>query len=309
MRVPFIIDKYGKTPLHYLLAHPPTGRDFTIHNNAFRYILQYLEENVKTSLNNCRLVMDSLSSLLPLILSAVSPSLSVRFFNVCYQRATSPHGIPLPEFGGNNATTFQSSESYILKPESLKTIYKEGQDSISFNTLMLRFDYSITSEDMFNTILAVNSTDNQDILTTHAITCLIDYLWGPAKKYHLTVSVLYSVLMILLSVFFVLGQSSVVIETIITVLSSFLLVLELLQWLSLRSKYFESIWNYADITFFLLVICKMVRCFINGDEELYGSWVFVALFLVGYVRWVSYLQIFEPTSKPYSFISSALIYY
>ena len=305
-----LTDKAMKTPLHYLLAQTQSKSDLVLQNKIFTYMLDYLEENMTTSPYNCKLAMDSLSPLLPIILSKLSPPLVVRFINLCDQETKAPYGVTLPEFGGNSELRFVISEGVVIHSDAQEKIYKEGGESIDFQSLMLKFNYNCTSEDMRDIVQVLSDTENEEIFNTAALSRLIVHLWKPTKKYYLVLGLLFSILMIAISIFFANKQNNVILVAVILVLTSIFIVLELMQLRSNGIRHFESFWNYVDAFFLIAVPFKAVEGLLNADQNnddltdgLQSSWMCVGILFVGYVRWVSYLQIFEPTSMLSLFLS------
>lgn len=297
MKVPFLLDQYQKTPLHYLLIHTQTKDNFELNNKMFKFILDYLDDNIITSPYNWKLTIDSVSNLYPFILSELSPALALRFTNMLYQETVVPIDVALPEFGSNSSQSFQMSPSHVMEPEIQKRIHKEGQKTVTFQTIMLQRNYNVASGDMLDLVLILNSLQDEEIFKTPAISNLITYLWRPSKVYHLLTGLFYSVLMSLLTAYFIIGKTHLAMEIIILLIACLFLGIEIMQIVLLQMQYFKTFWNYVDLMIFPLIMAKIITIFTSGGGELSDSWVFVVIFLVGYVRWVSFLQIFEPTRK------------
>lgn len=296
LKVPHIVDKYGKTPLHYLLAQNRTNVVFIYRQNAVKYILDYLEDKTRSQYE-CKIITDSLSPLLPILLMKLGPSLSLRFMEFIYKETLPIYGNILPITGKNPNILFKTSPDHVLQPQVIRSIHSEGQRDVFFKTLMFQADYSITSDDMLKMVLTLSELDNTKIYETEAVSNLIAYLWKPMRIYHLTTAALYSIMMSLLMSYFINGDMSRRLDIPIAIFSGIFFILEIIQMISLRWKYFTHFWNCVDAVFFPMILSKMIRCF-NGDaSELNGSWAFTFIFLVGFLRWVSYLQIFEQTSK------------
>ena len=306
-RIFLLTDKAMKTPLHYLLAQTQSKSDLVLQNKIFTYMLDYLEENMTTSPYNCKLAMDSLSPLLPIILSKLSPPLVVRFINLCDQETKAPYGVTLPEFGGNSELRFVISEGVIIHPDAQEKIYKEGGESIDFQSLMLKFNYNYTSEDMRDIVQTLSEIKTGGIFNTSAISRLIAHLWKPTKKYYLVLGLLFSILMIAVSILFAKKQRNIILLALIVALTIVFIVLELIQFQSHGLKHLKSLWNYIDAFFLVSVLFKVTEGLSNVDhdnhndnddmtDEFQGSWLWVWILFVGYLRWVSYLQIFSPTS-------------
>ena len=295
-------------------------------------MLDYLEDNISTSPSSCKLAIDSLSPLLPVILSQLNPALAVRFINLCDQEPRVPHGEPLPEFGLNSRLKFAVSTAAVVKHNVTEKIFDDDDDKkntasqeataqvnvqtavqeagekkkknkIDFQSLMLRLNYQPTSEDMLNVVQTLSTIDNEEIFRTAALSRLIVYLWKPTKKYHLVLAILFSILMIAIFVFFVNKQSDIALLSVIVVLTPIFIVLELIQLRNNGLQHFESFWNYVDAFFLIAVPFKAIESLMSQDaddngmlDSLQSSWVCVTVIFVGYVRWISFLQIFEPTS-------------
>ena len=290
---PFLVDRYGKTPLHYVLAHEKL--DFSLLNNVAEYMLRHLQDE------NCpvyerQITIDSITNILALIMDKLKPALTVQYLKLFSSRSSDIHNYKAPEFGKPvKKKTFSTTP--VVDSAIEKRIYKRGEDEVQFKTLALNFDYNPRSEDMLEVAFILATTKNEDFLRTQAISNLVDHLWDATKFTNSFMALWFSIMMILFSVYIGVGRRILGLEITIIVMVILAFGAEIIQMKMLKEKYFESLWNWIDLVQLLLTFAFIVARFCNFDNNLARSWVITFIIILGYVRWISYLRLFTPTSK------------
>ena len=293
-KMPFLIDRYGKTPLHYLLAHD--NLDYSTANTLITYILDYLDDCDKRNMYEYQSIIRSLSDLFPFITTKATPRLSHRFLKLSYKKTPPRFNEALPSFGQDvKKHTFSSQP--ILQPEVEGKIYQPGQDLVNFKTNMLQLDYDATSSDMINTAKILADSDDEDLFKTPLIKNLLDHLWDETKPTMIAISLLFSALILLISVYIGLGERNLGLEITILVLAVVFIMLELIQVRFLGTRYIQSVWNGFDLLFYLLLFAFIITRFVDNENILALEWMSSVIIIVGYVRWVSYLRLFASTSN------------
>jgi len=293
-KVPFIVDGYGNTPLHYLISHG--NIDYSSVNYMLKYIIDYLEDKDKRTAYESTLVLDSISNIFPFIMSKTSPALVNRLLKLCFATPSVPIGETLPRFGKKD-TKCCLVDSPVLTPVVQSQVHEKGQDQIAFSALKLKLDFSHLSDDMLNNVLTLNELDNEEYFRSKTISSLINHLWHKSRIFHGVVGLFFLALMVLVSVYIGLGETNRGLEISILVLSSLFTIYEGLQVVLLRMRYFKSIWNFVDISFFLLIIATMITRLADNDHELARHWLLSIIIITGYIRLMSYFRLFTPTSN------------
>ena len=294
LKVPFLIDKYNKTPLHYLIAHEQV--DYHMINVIFEYILDFLEDEERTTSYQFQAITDSLSPIFLFIINKMNSGLVKRYLKLCFSPCPTVHGQILPRFG-KPFIRYSFARAPVLQPEILSSIYETGQDQINFKALMLKFDYDIRSDDMFKCVVIFSQMNNEEFFKSGAISHLIDHLWRSSKTFMKRMAVIYTVLILLVSAYIGVGQGILPLEIIILVLTSFFIIVESVQLYTLKLDYFTSIWNWADLIYFVLTFTSIISRFANFSGDLAKNWMYSGIIISGYIRWISYLRLFVSTSK------------
>ena len=309
-KVPFMLDKFRKTPLHYLLARQPI--DYLLVNTMFEYILEYLEDIDRRNPREVVYIMESLTPLFSTTVTKTNPKLRDRYLHLCCQ--TPPTLEPFPQFGDAlSRYTFSLAPDVTSKIKD--EIYRDGQDRIVFTTTMPYLNYKPTSDDMFTTAQTLNTIKSEEAFKIPFAKKLIDHLWTKTKFVTLVCGLIYSIYMLLFSVYIGLGRSILAFEAVIVCFTCFLLVAETIQMYMLKSKYFYDFWNLADLVQSFLIITFMAlridrSCAHDKFEDsdaartLAEQWISSLAILTGYLRWISYLRIFGPTRITFSLYSS-----
>lgn len=299
-----MLDLFSNTPLHYLLFSCRLV-DYVLVNTLFEYILDYLEDTERRAPMEITRIMKSLTPLLSIITSKINPRLRDRYFHLCCQRPASVD--PLQQFGdAQTRYTFRTTPVVTLEVNA--EIYRSGQDKITFLATMPYLDYKPTSDDMLNLTRSLTAIKTEEAFQTAFVERIIEYLWEETWSVTLICSLVYSVYMLLFSVYIGIEKPYLAYEIVILCMTCFLLVAEGLQAYLLRSRYFQDVWNAADLVQgFLVLVFIALR--INGDHhsEAYQSkqrvlaeqWVSSLAILSGYLRWISYLRIYQPTSNAF----------
>jgi len=293
MKVPFLVDKYGKTPLHYLIAHESI--DFLAVNSMLKYILDYLEEKGQDYNSEYKTVTDSLSEIAPFILTKTSPGLVERFLKLSFISSPTVYNFELPRFGDSETRSSFSTET-VVETDTYNKIYQKGQDMISFQTLMLKLDYNATSDDMLDMALTLNSMKSEELFRCPAISNLIQHLWENTQLVRYINALLFTILMLIISVY-IGNEGSVALEVIIVTLSAIFLLSEIIQFKFFKTEYFHHFWNWSDIIFHVFVIAVMITRFCEMDNDLLTKWLLSIVVICGYTRLASHLRLFTPTSN------------
>lgn len=293
-KIPFVLDIYGKTPLHYLIA-PDKMNENSI-NMVLNSILDYLEDKARDYFEK-EAILKSLSPLFLFITSKANPKARDRYLKNCFMTSYSSEELPMfgePQLQSNPCL----AKMPIIYPEIKSQIWKDGHNQVVFKSNVLSLDYSSTSDDMIGYVLILSQITDEDIFKNPFISNLIEYIWTKNEKDLKIVAALFSILMILFSIYIGFGDRNLGLEIAILCFTVFFLIGELLQMQVLKQRYFQGIWDCLDSSFLLLTIAFIIFKFTDPDEDsLASEWMSTVIILIGYLRWVSYLRIFEPTSK------------
>ena len=301
-KVPFMLDIFDKTPLHYILARRPI--DYLLVNTLFEYILDYLEDTEQRNLIEVSAIMKSLTPMFSTIVTKINPKLRDRYLTLCCQ--TPDFAYMLPQFGDTQLRYTFAITPYITT-EAVSEIYKDGQDQVAFTATMPYLDYEPTSDDMLGITLTLSTIKSEEVFKSPFVEKLIAHLWKKTLSATLIYGALYSIYMLLFSIYIGLGQSILAYEIILLCLTLLVLCAEFMQIWVLKSVYLNDVWNMADLFQSLLVIVFMAlrinhSCNHSSSEvtdpnsTLAEQWISSIAILSGYLRWISYLQIFKSTS-------------
>jgi len=292
-KVPFLLDAFNKTPLHYLLAHENININSV--NNVLTYICDYLEESAQQNSYQVQEIIISLTPLLWYILTETAIGVRRRFLNICFLTLPLPHGLELPAFGKpvSKAGLFITSLDVLQKPLENK-LFTKGQKQIDFKANILNLDYNLMSQDMDKTIKSLQQQKAEEIFETRLVMKLIDHLWEKTKVFLRFVFVSFSLFIIALSVFLSIEDRCVPFEIVILCCAGFFLSIEVLQMINTKGKYFTDPWNWLDLTFYPLTIAFVIVRMLGNENELVRGWISAFIILSGYMRWISYLRVFKP---------------
>ena len=291
-KVPFLLDRENKTPLHYLITHATI--DHPSINFMLDYIVDYLSDKSACKHYESEQIHKSLSGLLHFIMSEMSPKTKNRYLKLCLVPCLS--NTLLPQFG-ENETRSAFTKITTIQPSVQKRIYKPGHDRITFNNTMVRCDYNIASDDMFGAAVILSSVTDEDTFKTPFVTKLVDHIWNEAQPAIIASAIYFSSLMILFSVYLGLGQRMLGFEIVLIILASGSLIGETIQFTALQDKYTSSIFNWADTINGILMIVYIAMRMANNTDILAQNWISSIVILIGYLRWISFLRYFKATSK------------
>lgn len=300
-KVPFLLDKYGRTPLHYIAAS-----DFVnlqVANIVLKYIVSYLEDEDAHHPFERQSIITSMTPLLLFIISKATPALAQRFLNLCFQESPGSFGEDRVNFG-DPKTRCTFSLSPTLSDEVKARIYCKGEDQIEFYSTLLCMDYRFTSDDMFYLAVRLTLVEDQQIFGTQIIQRLIDHLWKQSKPTIRVMGVHFSVLMTLLSVYIGLGNRMLPIEITIFCQGTVILGIEAIQFYNFREQYFSSIWNCFDVVFVGLVQSFIITRLLDSNNLLARAWMSSLILITGYTRWMAFLRLFSSISNILFFLSS-----
>jgi len=291
-KISFLLDRYGKTPLHYLVAQEKIT--YSSVNIMLTYICDYLDDCSSENKHEYQHVIKALNPLCWFILLKCDIKLRVRFLNLCFVDSPTPFKMELPVFGEPTSTSAYFTQSPEVTPQIKETICEEGQNQIQFKTNLLYLDYDVTSEDMGKTIQCLIEQDSDDLFRSQIVSKLLNHLWSQAKPTLMVLFVLFSVFMICLSVYIALHERILAFEIVILTIAIILLVAEILQISIATLDYITDLWNVVDVVQILLTIAFIITRFTDNGNDLARSWMSTVIILAGYFRWVSYLRVFKP---------------
>ena len=203
----------------------------------------------------------------------------------------------------NNIKIFTHYNENPLIKKTLSTqevqdlIWDDGQEQVMFKTNFLLMDYNVTSTDMQNVIKSLRKQKNEEVFKTQMVNKLLDYLWKQTRRILEITFVIFSIFMIIFSVYVCLEDPSLAYEICILIFTGSLVWAEILQMLHLKENYFSDLWNWLDVTHLCLTSAFIITRILQDENELARAWISSILILMGYLRWVSYLRLFKPTSN------------
>ena len=284
----FLPDVYGNTPLHYIFSH--RGVDHTSARLIFRAMIEFLRT---CSSVDYFVIMKSLTTILPNLIKISSLELQSAFFEIAFKTCVSHNQAPLPHFGEiTHNNCFRSSGTFV-STEVLKAVYNKGQDAVEFKVNPFLMDYNITSNDMLNISLTLSEVQNQEMFEHPVIVNLIDHLWKETYRASLLIFLLFSCFMTLISVYIGLQQKIIGLEVINLILATLYLIGEFQQMRLNWRKYRHNLWNWADVLFSSLTIAFFLARLAGTEYTLAMQWIATLVIMIGYLRWVSYLRLFD----------------
>lgn len=298
-KVPFMRDIYGKTPLHYILASKQIN--YVAANAMLNYIVDYIRDDTHCSSFRNQTILASMTPLFLFNITKTSPDVAQKYLDACFQEAPTRYGEYYAEFG-REETSRVFSKVPVLLPQAQKELIKSGDQQISVRTIMLDLDYDSISEDMKRTASTLSRINSEEILGTPVIMNILDYLWEQSQPTLKVLGVLYSILMVMLSVYIGVGKTMRPVEVSILITAFIFLLSELTQLWSMKRDYFQSLWNYIDFSNNVLIIAYAIMKLMDYNDPTLNAWISAVIILLGYTRWISYLRLFDSTSK-YLFIA------
>lgn len=317
-RVPFLLDNYNKTPLHYC-----GSKDFQNLNLMLKYIVDYLSHNLvminqeskqnflkESKYEENQKIMEALTDMVPFMIAKMDRRTTLSYLKLCFSDSIATYGKLLEDYG-DSERSFHLSTATTLTEGTKNKIAKKGDDQISFKSLALNYDYSITSPQVFELFETLQETDDEELFRNPTISYFVDYFWD--KSYNLVVafSSIQASLMVLISIYVGMGERKLGLEIAILVLTILLILLESIQIRRIKSMYFKQFWNYIDLlqlSLTMTMICSRIagidtdydRDTDDADESnssLYISWITALVIILGYTRLISFMRLFSLTSK------------
>ena len=296
IKFPFLVDSFGKTPLHYLLAHK--NINYVTVNAVIKYIVDYSNSVQKSNIAEFYLINNSLSRIFPLFFNQINHSVVLKFLKYNVNDAYFASDEPIPLFGKSKDRPVVGN-SLSFGKEYLDQTY-DGKDNkmIGFKSISLNLDYNPISEDMINTCIALQQCDNEEFFKTQTVLTLVNYLWNSHFKYLLSQTIIFSILMIITSIYIGMGDSKLGLEIIILTFGSLFCVMELTQMLNYGFiSYYSSLWNVIDSVFCITLSGTMIARISGLEEGLARAWLYTVILISGYVKWIIHFRIFGATSK------------
>lgn len=290
--ISFLLDKYEKTPLHYMIAQEKIT--YSSVNIMLTYICDYLDDCAEKRKYEYQQIIKSLNPLCWFILLKCEIKLRERFLSLCFIDSPTPYKMELPIFGEPTKRSTYFAQSPEVTQEIKDIIWDEGQDQVWFKTNLLYLDYDVTSDDMGKTIECLVQQDSEDLFRTPLVQKLLKQLWNQSKWTLYVLLALFSAFMTCLSVYIALHERILAFEIVILAMAGILLVGETLQMSTARLDYLTNPWNMLDLTQLLMTVAFIITRFTDDDNDLARSWMSTVIILVGYFRWVSYLRVFQP---------------
>jgi hypothetical protein len=291
-KVPFLLDLYQKTPLHYLLIQRIT--DTVIMENLFTYIVDYLDAD-QQNLIETEAILTSLSNLLPFILHYFKTDLVVRYLNLANIAPRVPHGEQFPRIGVSKNKVITSEGNVLKDPKKIAKF--DGKDLLEIRSVILAIDHRLGSNDSMNLLHILKNSSSEEIFETKAITKFIDHMWKLHRRWQAVIAFLYTVMVILLSIYIGRGeQGNLGLEISVNAISGVLLLLEIIQWIKLKKYYARNLFNLLDISITAYIMAVMIHLYGNNDTLEVRGWLFSACIFFSYARWLGFLRLFRRSS-------------
>ncbi len=295
-KMPFLLDAFNHTPFHYLIAHKNVN-SITV-QIMFRYLCDYLDDCYLKSPFEFQKIIESMTSLLPFIFQKIEMKTRQRFLRIIYTKSSAPYRSPPPIFGKILSEAACVYDSPVLTQETREQIWsEEGNNQVEFRSNFLHLDYDICSHDMEKMIDCLKEQEGEEFFKLPVIMRFIDHLWGQAEKPLMIFFALYSAFIIALSVYLTFDDRSLAFEIVLLALSVSLTANEFWQMFHLKKSYLEDVWNWLDLSQLMLTIAFLIARIVDDDNELARAWISTIIILLGYIRWISLLKIFKPTSN------------
>ncbi len=177
-------------------------------------------------------------------------------------------------------------------------MWVNGPNRIQFYSSILLPNYRNLTESTIKLMFALLAINNQDYFKTKAVSTLIDYLWSKNRRYHYVLGFIYSVYLLLISVYIGLGdERNIPLETSIVVMAIVMFLYECSRFYSLKTSYFRNIKNPFDMVYFIFIIALIAVRYQNEQAILTRQWLYATAIIVGYIRWISFLRLFTITRK------------
>jgi len=283
-RVPFLLDTFNKTPLHYLIAHEKINSASI--NFMLNYICDYLEGLSKYQRYQGQEIIISLTPLFWFILNKADTKIQVRFFKICSRPPPIPYNAELPSFGRpiTDSAYFHATLESIQ--DSLPSMLENGEEQIEFRANLVNLDYDVLSRDMEKAISRLSKQKNEEIFKITLIIDLINHLWDQTKLFLQIKFLIFSAYIIGLSVYLTQEDRTLPYEIIILCCAGVFLFFEGLQVATVKLNYLKDPWNWIDMIFHPLTIAYIIARMLGNEDELARAWISTIIILFGYLRWI-----------------------
>ena len=316
--IPFTLDFNDKTPLHYLFEKK------YLDVSSIKLILASFEAILERSQSPCNL-LSSLSSIIPKIIELNSPQV-VTFLDLCMRKPEPEWGLEIARHGKikNEDLPFTESRSLNYSKEVEEDLLTDVIDSnlkrqkidladsdtinqklpkVSIRVLPFAWDYGRSSEDMIELVERLSKVTNQDIYKTDAVSLFISYLWQGIQNFYIMLAALFSLQVILLSIYTGTGSSNDLVEATVLFIALFFILYETIEMKSEGFKsYISSVWNYFDIPGNILIAYTIISGWLSDEEKETRAWLFSMCLAFIYLRWISYFKIIKQTRSLVRFI-------
>mmetsp|Transcript_22567 Transcript_22567/g.19560 ORF Transcript_22567/g.19560 Transcript_22567/m.19560 type:complete len:360 (+) Transcript_22567:1882-2961(+) len=141
---------------------------------------------------------------------------------------------------------------------------------------------------------AFDNVDSEEMFRAKSVSVLIDFLWKKSSYFHNRLAFLFSVYMIIMSIYGLLKEPNVAIEVLLFIFGLGFLMYEIIQsWASGYSVYTKDIWNGIDLIENLLVCISMIVFWSVDIDDLSRNWLISLILMLGYGKWISFFRVFE----------------
>ena len=173
---------------------------------------------------------------------------------------------------------------------------RKGSTPISLLALRFKIDRNFASQENFEMIIAMYLCNNFEVFHTKSIQLIIDYNWKQCQIYVWTISILFYIFLVLLSVYSQIWFQNHEAEVALFCYNSFFFIYEVIQASSRPKIYFSTTWNYIDLMRILLLYAYIIYSWSEGDSyALMGMLSFVIM--LSYLKSLSYLRAINSMSN------------
>jgi len=304
-RVPITIDSEGLTPLHHLFKKDKV--DFNIVNLVLEHFDKLIPSHDEYRMHQ---LMESLSNIVTKIIRINSP-MAANLLKYFYGTPLTQKNAEIPTYGKLKRSFWSNQQWDISSTPYFTHELREKHLSyhpspISVNMLKLKYNYDVTSEEMMKLTYALSNNDHEEVFKTPAIATLVDYIWQKNIGVHLLQFVLYSVALLLFSIWAGLDtrpeNGLSIVAFIFGILFFFI---ELLQFTTFGViDYCLNLWNIFDIIRNIWWIITFGYAWKNQDfadrdenTEQTRAWMVSLSILFGYIKWIKYFSFIKQTRR------------
>jgi hypothetical protein len=153
---------------------------------------------------------------------------------------------------------------------------------------------------MLNILKVLQHVHNEEIFKSKAISMILEHLWSHTKGFYFFLLFLYSIQMVLLSVYIALGNPNQGLEITIVVIASLFFLYELVQFKALGLKVYTTDWqNWLDLGYPLFLISTIIVMWSDNintpDDILRKHWIRALCIVFGYTKWLFYFRVIKHT--------------